>query len=211
MPTASSVTKWIEDAKSGDQKAAQEIWKRFFAQLLDEARKWVSPTGQIIGDEADVVAKAFESFFCRATEGYFPNLNDRESLWTLLLTLVERKAIETAETRGGETRDAHGTPASGAATTPIADGELTADLVDLVGDQLRSLLQRLGPSATVQVALLRLQDYTVREISETLGCSETRVFRELGIIRRILEERPVPLPRNHTDLRQTIRSTYLPR
>ena len=37
--TDHSVTQWIHDLKAGDERAAQEIWERYYEQLVRYARK----------------------------------------------------------------------------------------------------------------------------------------------------------------------------
>jgi DNA-directed RNA polymerase specialized sigma24 family protein len=189
MSSSRSVTQWIEDVKAGNEEAARQIWERFFAQLIDEARKRLPRKARIVADEVDVVVDAFHSFFRRAQEGRFPDLNDRDSLWLLLLTIVERKAINEAVKQGRGIRGGDQRRAPAEVIELIAGGQPTPDLVVMVADEFQFLLGLLKDQDLVRVVLLRLEDYTVREISETLNCSERTVFRRLDLIRKAWEWR----------------------
>lgn len=45
-------------------------------------------------DEEDVAASAFDSFCEAVDRRRSPNLQDRDGLWELLLTITERKAVD---------------------------------------------------------------------------------------------------------------------
>jgi DNA-directed RNA polymerase specialized sigma24 family protein len=87
-----SVTQWLAGMKSGDDDAFEQIWQRYFTSLVGLARKTLASTAGTKGNEEDVAQSAFESFYFRAKEGRFPQLNDRDDLWKLLITITLRKA-----------------------------------------------------------------------------------------------------------------------
>ena len=189
MSSAHSVTQWIHEVQEGDEEAARRIWERFFPRLIDEAKKRLPRQPLVVVDEEDVVVKAFHSFFRRAKDSKFPNLNDWDSIWALLLTIVERKAINEGIKQGRDIRGGDRKRAPDEVIGFIADGEPTPDLVVMVADEFRFLLGLLQEEVLVQVVLLRLEDFTVREISEKLNCSERTVFRRLEVIRNAWEGR----------------------
>ena len=101
-----SVTCWIDHLRAGDDVAAQRLWERYFHQLVRLARANLraKPRGAV--DEEDIALSAFDSF-CRGTgQGRFPRLDDRDSLWRLLVTITARKVVDQVERecRSGDER-----------------------------------------------------------------------------------------------------------
>ncbi len=106
MSSSESVSEWIEDLKRGDASATARLWHRYYHSLLRYARRRLNPEARRVVDEEDLVATAFESFFYRATAGQYPRLSSRQQLWALLLTITDRKVVNTvrkqmARKRGG--------------------------------------------------------------------------------------------------------------
>src|SRR5262245_852190 len=111
MSSPGSVSHWIASLKEGDSAAAQPLWERYYRRLLALARKKLRASRRrAAADEEDVVQNAFHSFFRAVADGRFPQLDDRDSLWRLLVTITARKAIrqhlhEHRQKRGGGTPD----------------------------------------------------------------------------------------------------------
>ena len=106
MTGAGTVTYWLNQLKVGDATAAQKLWESYFQRLLELARTKLRNVPRQMADEEDVALSAFHSFYRGATEGRFPQLDDREDLWRLLVTLIARKAAnliqhEHRHKRGG--------------------------------------------------------------------------------------------------------------
>src|SRR5436309_11292335 len=101
-----SVTRWVAALKAGDAAAAQPLWERYHRQLVALARRKLDASRRRAADEEDVVQSAFHSFFRGVARGRFPQLNDRDNLWRLLVVITARKAVdqlahENAKRRGG--------------------------------------------------------------------------------------------------------------
>src|SRR5262245_45500722 len=100
------VTRRLRQLKQGDRSAVRELWRRYFADLVGLARKQLRGAPRRAADEEDVALSAFDSF-CRAAEaGRFPELDDRDDLWRVLVMLTVRKAADRAnherrQKRGG--------------------------------------------------------------------------------------------------------------
>ena len=107
MTPHGSVTRWVAKLQAGDQAAAQPLWERYFRRLVGLARKKLQGAARRVADEEDVALSAFDSFCRHASEGRFPQLNDRDNLWQLLVVMTARKAHhlvrhERQQKRGGE-------------------------------------------------------------------------------------------------------------
>src|SRR5436190_7202927 len=106
MSSEGSVTRWVTALKAGDDAAAQPLWERYHRQLVSLARRKLESSRRRGADEEDVVQNAFHSFFKGVAHGRFPQLNDRDNLWRLLVVITARKALdqlahEHAQRRGG--------------------------------------------------------------------------------------------------------------
>lgn len=195
-----SVTQWIGDLKAGDNDAAQALWQRYFDRLVRLARKRLATSrcDRAVEDEEDAALSAFDSFCAGLARGRFPQLDDREDLWRLLVVITARKASAQAERvrslkRGGDwtavqpLADAGGT--TGTIGSPglagLVSREPTPEFAALVAEQSRRLLDRLGDDALRQIALRRMEGYTNDEIADQLGCARRTVARRLELIRTL--------------------------
>jgi DNA-directed RNA polymerase specialized sigma24 family protein len=105
-PADAAITLAVKRLRSGDDEAAAELWKHYFEPLVRTARKRLSGNPRGMADEEDVALSVFKSFCLGMPQGRFAKLKDRRDLWTLLLRMLERKAVdhwrhETRQRRGG--------------------------------------------------------------------------------------------------------------
>src|SRR5579872_6482581 len=97
MPTSGSVTHWLRKLEQGDDRAAHDLWERYFSRLVGLARQKLQAGRRRVADEEDVALSAFHSFCRGVEEGRFAQLWDRHSLWGLLVVLTARKALNQAQ------------------------------------------------------------------------------------------------------------------
>src|SRR5262245_39274640 len=106
MSSPGSVSHWIAALKDGASGAAQPLWQRYYRQLVTLAPKKLRHAHGHAADEEDVVQNAFYSFFQAVGEGRFPQLDERDGLWRLLVVITANKALkqlahENRQKRGG--------------------------------------------------------------------------------------------------------------
>jgi RNA polymerase sigma factor (sigma-70 family) len=191
MTPTPSITTWLAQLKAGDPAAAQALWERYFAQLVDLARQHLARHVRRAADEDDVALSAFAGFCAGASTGRFPRLNDRHDLWRLLLTLTIRHARKLARNETAQRRDA-GRVVAAADLFDLPDGDLDRMAGDApdpalaaeVGDELRHLLAHLPNSQLRTLATELLAGYTAPEISRRLGCSLRTVERRWQRVRQ---------------------------
>jgi DNA-directed RNA polymerase specialized sigma24 family protein len=94
MASEGSITHCIQLLKAGERAATQQLWERYFQRLVGLARAHLRDAPRRVADEEDVALSAFESFYQRAERGQFPQLNDRDDLWQLLVIVTVREAID---------------------------------------------------------------------------------------------------------------------
>jgi DNA-directed RNA polymerase specialized sigma24 family protein len=187
-----SITVWIGRLKAGDSAAAQPLWENYFDRLVTQARRKLAGNSPVAADEEDVALSAFESFFRRAREGRFPDLDDRDDLWKLLLSITGRKALnlirnEHREKRGGgHVRQASAMVGEGDADVyaAVLGREPTPELAAQLAEECRRLLDGLDDADLRAVAVSKMEGWTNAEIADKRGSSIATVERKLNLIRK---------------------------
>lgn len=200
MSQPGSVTHWIVALKEGDLAAARPLWQRYYRQLIVLARNKLRSSRRREADEEDVVQVAFQSFFHAVSEGRFPELNDRDGLWKLLVVITAKKAMkqlayEQRLKRGGtagETLGIYTVGTDDAALAQFVDAEPTPEFAAQVADECRRLLAGLGDESLRHVAVWKMEGYGNDEIAKKLACSRRTVARKLEAIRIVWSEEQAP-------------------
>jgi RNA polymerase sigma factor (sigma-70 family) len=194
MSSEESVTAWLEGLRAGRETAATELWNHFYGRLIVLARQWTGRGPHRVEDEEDVAAMALESFFLRIREGRFPQLDDRDDLWHLLVKFTEYKVLShlrgqrRAKRGGGKVRGdsafalADGS-ASGAGLDSVPGREPTPAFAAEVRDEFRRLLGLLNEDLR-RIAVLKMGGHKNQKIAKILGCSTPTIERRLRLIRQ---------------------------
>lgn len=195
-----SVTHWVGQLKVGDPAAAQQLWERYFQRLVSLARGKLHGMRPRAADEEDVALSAFDSF-CRGVErGQFTQLSDRNNLWRLLVVITARKALDLKQHEARQKRGGSRSPldeaalgnGAAASTAPsleqIIGREPTPDFAAQAAEECERLLHRLESAQLRQVALWKMEGYSIDEIAAKLDCSPRTVDRKLWVIRRLWGE-----------------------
>src|SRR5262245_36236750 len=193
MSSRGSVSGWIDELKAGNHAAAQRLWERYFHRLVGLARKKLADGQRRAADEEDAALSAFDSF-CRGAEaGRFPQLDDRDDLWRLLVTLTARKAFDQMRDehrlkRGGGAvlgqSALQGDPESSDADfASFAGREPTPEAAALVAEECRLLLARLQSDELREIAVWKMEGHTNEEIAAKRDCALSTVERKLQRIR----------------------------
>ena len=198
------MTRWVTALKGGDAAAAQPLWERYHRQLVALARQKLQAARRRDGDEEDVVQNAFHSFFRGVARGRFPQLDDRDNLWRLLVVITARKALdqlayERSKRRGGGTAQGESRISSReesgwgeAALEQVVGEEPTPEFAAQVAEQYRRLLDLLGDETLRQVAVWKMEGHTNDEIAAKLDCSKRTVSLKLEAIRMIWSQESAP-------------------
>jgi RNA polymerase sigma factor (sigma-70 family) len=187
MNTEGTVTTWIQALSQGDAVAAQRLWERYFARMVDLARSKLRGMAPGAADEEDVALSAFHGFCQAVAQQRFPRLANRDDLWQVLVMLTARKAIDRRKYQHRDKRAGLTTSLLDEVIGPEPDPAFAA----LVADEFQTLLHRLGEEDLRAIALRKLEGYTNKEIAAQLGCTERTVGRRLSLIRGIWEETTV--------------------
>jgi DNA-directed RNA polymerase specialized sigma24 family protein len=195
---AGSVTRYLGGLKAGEAEAARVLWERYFADLVRLARARLRDAPRAAADEEDAALSAFDSLCRGAEHGRFPQLDDRADLWRVLVTITARKAADLVQHErrlkrgGGQVRSeadlaAAVLEAGGIAQAPAH--EPSPELAVLIAEECRRLFDTLPDESLRQVAALKLEGYTDREIAARLSCGLSTIERRLRTIRAVWTQR----------------------
>jgi RNA polymerase sigma factor (sigma-70 family) len=201
MSSEGSVTRWVTALKAGDTAAAQPLWERYHRRLVALARQKLRAARRRAADEDDVVQSAFHSFFQGVARGRFPQLNDRDNLWRVLVVITARKALdqlahERSKRQGGGTRPGESRMSPGGAgwdetaLEQVVGEEPTPEFAAQVAEQCQRLLDLLGDETLRRVVVWKMEGCTKDEIAQRLDCSRRTVARKLETIRIIWSQEP---------------------
>lgn len=169
-----------------DGEAAREVFNRFAGRLIGLARARLDRMIRAKVGAEDVVQSAFRSFFRCHADGQF-DVRDWDGLWSLLVVITARKCGRQLRRYRSAGRDVRKeVPALDEAEGPAAGLEALAhdpspEEAAVLAETLEQLMGALKERER-QVVELRLQGYTVPEISQRVGRTEYTVE---GILKRV--------------------------
>ncbi|TWT92732.1 ECF-type sigma factor [Stieleria varia] len=190
MNSDEEISMLIERIKSGrDDEASAALWENYFERLKAVAKRNLGGVSTRSSDEEDVALSAMHSFFRRAEGGGFEELSNRNELWSLLLTIVIRKA-QAQRRRANAQKRGHDAVRGESVFNNIA-GKAGAGLSGVAGDAgLASLLlegterlHQLDDPTLQRIAVLKLEGYTINEIADRLRLARSTVKRKIGLIK----------------------------
>ena len=110
------------------------------------ARRRLEGLPRRVADEEDVALSAMKSFYRGVEAGRFPQLDDRDDLWRLLVTITARKAVSQARSVRAQKRGGGRIRGESVFATGL-DGMLgaqpTPELAAMVADNCTRLLDGL--------------------------------------------------------------------
>lgn len=187
-----TVTAWIKGLKGRDDKAAANLWDRYFRRLIALAKHRLGGFPKRVEDEEDVAISVFESLCQGAAAGRFTELTDRDDLWRLLVVVTTHKSTDAMRRAGRKKRgggEVRGesvfiTPDGSNGVDQIAGTDPTPELLAELEDAWQDLIGRLKDDNAKRVALLRMQGFSNEEMADKLDISISSVERKLRLIRQ---------------------------
>ena len=181
-----SVTQWLESLRTGDSVAAQNLWNRYFAQLVGVAHQRLNRVSAESSGE-DVALSALKSVVLGVRANRFQDVTDRTNLWPLLVTITARKAISELRRQLAKKRSAKQSQPATDLLALISD-DPSPEFALQVADELQRLVTSFDDETLRKVAFHKLEGYSNEEIANDLGCSTRTVIRKLNRIRQEWEE-----------------------
>jgi len=181
-----SVSHWLEGLRNGDSVAAQELWNRYFSQLVQVAQARLCNISRESSGE-DIALSAIKSVMIGVQNDRYPQLTDRTNLWSLLVTITARKAISEIRRQKAARRDVSMEIPTDAVKNYIGTVP-TAEFAIEVAYELERLIHQCKDDSLMLIAQRKLEGATHAEVAEELGCSSKTIVRKLNRIRREWEE-----------------------
>lgn len=184
--------RWISELAAGADEAVEQLWNDYFERLVELARRRLPTGGTRDFDEEDVALSAIHSFCQGLGRSRFPALNDKGNLWALLVLITSRKVSHRvrdgqAQKRGGgrvRGESAFGGASKGGIESVIAE-KPSAEFAHQLFEETDHLVHVMDDEGLQQIAMLKMEGLTNREVAERLGCVERTVDRRLRLIREI--------------------------
>jgi RNA polymerase sigma factor (sigma-70 family) len=175
----------MERFRSGDARAAEEIFARYAQRLTCLAEQQLSRKLVARFDGADVVQSVFRTFFRRSAAGEF-QIDGSDELWRLLVQITVQKARAYGRQHTAGVRDvAAEAPAGALFLTEAVAREPGPEEATALLDQIEVLLRGL-PALYRDLLRLRLEGHSVSDTAERLGVSRRTVHRGLHLLQQRL-------------------------
>ena len=174
--------------------AMEGIWEYFFERLVQRAKLEISNGTQRIKDEEDVAIETMNSFYKGLKAGRFDEIENRDELWRLLVTIAARKAkrlFRDAKARkrgGGEVRGesvflkSNSSDGRGIENAAV---DRKDQFADIVFQEMLDSLNKLEDQTLRLIAQRRLEGYTITEIADELKVVPRTVDRKIKRIRTL--------------------------
>lgn len=195
-PQHGSVSAELSGLKRNDAAAVTYFWNAYFTKLRQQARRKLKTFHRGAADSEDVALDVFESLCRGASAGRFPELNNREDLWRILLTLTHHKSVDLLRAEkslkrgGGKVREFSVLDKTKASDRkvhvfdPVA-GDPGPEVLVVLDDYLQELMSALPDNTYRQIAQMKIELHTVDEIAERVGFAPRSIERKLVNIRLI--------------------------
>lgn len=183
-PTDESV--WLDDIihrRSGYETTAVE---EFADRLVRLAQSRLPGRLQQRVDPEDIVQSVFKSFFARHDAGRFC-FEQTSDVWRLLAAITWHKVQRAVRHHHQQERDVQKESATTLADLDQPSSDPTASSLVVMMELLDEIMSRI-PDKHREILRLRMEEYSVDEISEAVGVSSRTVDRALALVRRIATE-----------------------
>ncbi|MCU0708468.1 MAG: sigma-70 family RNA polymerase sigma factor [Pirellula sp.] len=160
--------------REGDEQAATALYERYSARIYGLVKSKMSDQLQLRLTPEDIVQSVFKSIFRGVAAGGY-DAPEGGTLWQLMAVVAVHKVRRNGNRLSAKKRDA-------ARTEPLADYEnqlaISPATVEEFEVAIREAMECLKPEER-EVALLRVQGFSVEEISQKTDRSRRSVERLL--------------------------------
>ncbi len=167
--------------KDGDQDAAHVLYERYVQRVFGLVDSKLGSKLRATTDAEDIVQSVFKSMFRGVQAGNY-EVEPGSTLWNLLAVISLSKLRRRAHHQTAQRRDVDRL----VSLQTVADGEaMDVSTDDFLEICVRETMQKLRPSDR-KILLLRIQGFTLAEISEQTSLSCRTIARRLRTSRKHL-------------------------
>lgn len=170
----------VAAVRSGDERAAAELYERYAARVFGLVKAQMADQLKQRTDPEDIVQSIFKSIFRGMSSGGY-DAPDGGSLWHLMAVIAVNKVRRHGSRQSAEMRDIRRTETLSDAL-PLANDDMSlASLESAIAEAIECL-----HASEQEVVWLRVRGYTVEEIADRLGKSRRSIERFLQHARHTL-------------------------
>lgn len=178
----------IIDKREGYESAAVE---EFADRLLRLARSRLPNRIQQRVDPEDIVQSVFKSFFVRHEAEKF-TFEDASDVWRLLAAITWHKVQRSIRFNHQQERDVQkevndSAPFHAQQIQATPSDDPTASSLIVMMELTDQIMERL-PQKHQEILRLRMEEYSIDEISEAISVSSRTVDRALALVRKVATE-----------------------
>lgn len=177
---------WLDDIiekRDGYESAAVE---EFADRLLRLARSRLPARLSQRVDPEDIVQSVFKSFFIRHQADRF-QFCEASDVWRLLAAITWHKVQRTIRYNHQLERDVQKETAAAATQDVKPCDDPTASSLVVMMELMDQIMDRI-PEKHREILRLRMEEYSIDEISEAVGVSSRTVDRALALVRKVASE-----------------------
>lgn len=187
-----SVSHWLKELKTGDSLAVEAIWQRYYQKVVELAvRKMkINPDRSVDGE--DIAQLAMHRFCQNATLGYYPNLDDREQLWDLLVVFTLNRIRKHLRACNTLKRSGLNSQVFEFKRTKALEDLQTPEAPTIMADMVSTWMNRLDledrTGQLKQIAIWSMDGISGSEIARILKKRKSLILQQIRLIRLLWEE-----------------------
>ncbi len=171
----------VELIRNGDDDAATTLYERYSERVKWFVKSRASERLKRQVDPEDIVQSIFKSVF-KGMESRGYDAPEGGTLWHLIAVVAIHKVRRNASCRNAAMRDSRRTESLGSYEADLSSETGSTQEMEFA---VREAIESLSPQEQ-SVVNLRLQNYSVAEIANQIGCSPRTVERRLQQVRAAL-------------------------
>jgi DNA-directed RNA polymerase specialized sigma24 family protein len=187
-----SVSHWLRELRTGDDQAVEAIWNRYYRRVVELAIRKMKVNPDPAVDGEDIAQLAMHRFCTNATLGCYPNLDDREQLWDLLVVFTLNRIRKHLRACNTLKRSGRHSQIFEFKKTEVLKDLQTPEAPTIMADMVHTWLDRLDredPTGELkQIAIWSMDDISGSEIARILKKRKSSVLLQIRLIRLLWEE-----------------------
>jgi hypothetical protein len=187
-----SVSHWLKELKTGDSLAVEAIWHRYYQRVVELASRKMKVNPDRAVDGEDIAQLAMHRFCTNATLGCYPNLDDREQLWDLLVVFTLNRIRKHLRACNRLKRSGLHTQVFEFSQLEVLKDLQTPEAPTIMADMVDAWLKRLDqedPSGQLkQIAIWSMDGISGSDIARILKKRKSFVLHQIRLIRLLWEE-----------------------
>ena len=200
MSDDGTITHFFRQLEAGSPEAANQLWRRYYRELVELARQRLGSTPRRTSDEEDVALSVLRCLYDGAARGHYASLVNRQELWRLLSAITVRPVLDhqrrlTEQKRGGGAvrgdsvlQGGDNDPDNGrrnAGFDELLGDAATPEVEAIAAEEFQRLMSLLDDDRLRQIAQCKLDGFTNEEIGQRLGLACRSIERKLQQIRKV--------------------------